>query len=213
VKIYTKVKFDMNSLEVLEEDSFEWSGPVALCGGGGSTTTINSYDPTYNAGMLQISKEQQAMAQEYFNFWRDTYKDYETKQVESNTRMMPYMEEAEIAEAKLNKQKFETGQDLMGRQAQVARAAYDEALKGVDGNRAASQAQADVVQSFDTSKESLNRDMARLGLSTSDPGYASAMVGLARDKAKATAGAMTTARNTASDKSFSRLSTAAGLGI
>jgi hypothetical protein len=37
VKIYTKIVFDMNSpdLVVLEEESFNYSGPVAHCGGGG----------------------------------------------------------------------------------------------------------------------------------------------------------------------------------
>lgn len=36
MKIYNKIVLDMNTWEVLEEDSFEYDGPLALCGGGGS---------------------------------------------------------------------------------------------------------------------------------------------------------------------------------
>lgn len=35
MKIYNKIVWDIETLEVLEVDSFEYSGPVALCGGGG----------------------------------------------------------------------------------------------------------------------------------------------------------------------------------
>lgn len=35
MKIYTRVVFDMETLQVLEADSFEYEGPLALCGGGG----------------------------------------------------------------------------------------------------------------------------------------------------------------------------------
>lgn len=35
MKIYTKVKIDIDTLETVEEDSFEYDGPIALCGGGG----------------------------------------------------------------------------------------------------------------------------------------------------------------------------------
>jgi hypothetical protein len=36
MKIYNKLVLDMNTWEVLEEDSFEYDGPLALCGGGSS---------------------------------------------------------------------------------------------------------------------------------------------------------------------------------
>lgn len=35
MKIYNKIVWDMNALEILKEDSFDYTGPVALCGGGG----------------------------------------------------------------------------------------------------------------------------------------------------------------------------------
>ena len=38
MKIYTKVVIDMNSMEVEDEESFEYEGPLALAGGGGSNS-------------------------------------------------------------------------------------------------------------------------------------------------------------------------------
>ncbi|MCC8066924.1 MAG: hypothetical protein LIO94_07465 [Clostridiales bacterium] len=35
MKIYNKIVLDMNTLETLEEDSFEYTGPMTWCGGGG----------------------------------------------------------------------------------------------------------------------------------------------------------------------------------
>lgn len=35
MKIYSKIVWNIETLEVLEEDSFEYNGPVAWCGGGG----------------------------------------------------------------------------------------------------------------------------------------------------------------------------------
>ena len=35
MKIYTSCTFDMETLEVIDEEAFEYEGEVALCGGGG----------------------------------------------------------------------------------------------------------------------------------------------------------------------------------
>lgn len=35
MKVYTKIVIDMETLETIEEDSYEYEGPVAQCGGGG----------------------------------------------------------------------------------------------------------------------------------------------------------------------------------
>lgn len=37
MKIYNSVSIDMKTLEVVEEDSFEYEGPLMLCGGGGGS--------------------------------------------------------------------------------------------------------------------------------------------------------------------------------
>lgn len=49
MKIYNKIVFDMDTFEVLEEESFEYTGPIALCGGGGGKGggSANTYTYTY----------------------------------------------------------------------------------------------------------------------------------------------------------------------
>lgn len=44
MKIYNKVVIDMKTLTVLEEDSYEYDGPLALCGGG--STTVEAAQPS-----------------------------------------------------------------------------------------------------------------------------------------------------------------------
>jgi hypothetical protein len=50
MKIYTKLVIDMTTDEILEEESFEYSGPVAQCGGsgggGGSSVPANTTNIT-----------------------------------------------------------------------------------------------------------------------------------------------------------------------
>lgn len=46
MKIYNKIVWDIETLEVLEEDSFEYTGPIALCGGGGKSKS-SSVEYTY----------------------------------------------------------------------------------------------------------------------------------------------------------------------
>ena len=48
MRIHTKVVMDMNSGVVLEDESYEYSGPEAECKGGGGST-VNSVDYEYNA--------------------------------------------------------------------------------------------------------------------------------------------------------------------
>lgn len=43
MKIYNKVVIDMTTGKILEEDSFEYTGPVALCGGGGQGSGTVAY--------------------------------------------------------------------------------------------------------------------------------------------------------------------------
>lgn len=49
MRVYTKVVFDIN-LNVVEEESYEYDGPVAMCGGGGSSSGEIKY-PDYMVGV------------------------------------------------------------------------------------------------------------------------------------------------------------------
>jgi hypothetical protein len=236
MKIYTMFKIDIDSGQVLEEDSYEYDGPVAHCGGGKSTT--NTQDPVYNARMAAIAERQQDMAEDYYAFWESDYKPFEQAQLQANTEMLPHLTKQSISEANVASEqasqllqkdangqnliglqaqnqrlKLEASNGLVGKQAEVARAAYDKALAGVDVGSEVQQARADVANSFAGAENSMRNDAARMGISTSSAGYTSAMAGLARDRAKGMAGAMTTARTAANDKNFSRLTSAAGMGL
>lgn len=46
MKIYNKIVWDIETLEVLEEDSFEYTGPIALCKGGKSKSSSVEYTYT-----------------------------------------------------------------------------------------------------------------------------------------------------------------------
>jgi hypothetical protein len=66
MKIYTRIVIDIATGDMVSAESFNHTGPVAECKGGGSSTT-NTTDPVYNAGILKISEDQQAMADKLFN--------------------------------------------------------------------------------------------------------------------------------------------------
>jgi len=248
MKIYTTIKIDIDTGEILHEESFEWTGPVACCKGGGG----NMVDRVYNARMADIAERQQSMAEDYFDFWQKEYKPFESAQIKANQEMLPYLTKQGIAEAsaaqaqasvaeaqaqgllqqgadgktllglqqeterktlEATQQKLGISRDLIGRQAEVARLAYDEAIRGTDPNRQANMAGADVAHSFASAGEQMRRDAARFGLNQNSAGFAAGMADLARERAKGIAGARTTARVNAEDQRFSRLTSAAGMGL
>ena len=66
MKIYTRIVIDIATGDMVSAESFDHTGPVAECKSGGTSTT-NTTDPVYNAGLLKISQDQQAMADKLFN--------------------------------------------------------------------------------------------------------------------------------------------------
>lgn len=236
MKVYTLIKFDMDTLAITEEESFEYSGPIVECGGGKQSTT--TVDKEYNRRMAAISEKELGMAEEYFKFWQTDYKPFEAKQVAANTEMLPYLTEAEIARSKveaatdqglLKKDKdgnsllglqqentrlqLQSSNSLIGKQSEVARAAYDQALRGVDVEGQVRTAQSDVAQSYAKSTGTLNRDLARTGAGTGSDQYTNAMSGLSRDRAKSMAGNMTAMRQHAENTNFDRLKSASQLEL
>lgn len=67
MKIITKSVIDMRTMETIEEESFEYDGPVALCGGGDSGS---SYDKEYNRRMATIAESAQDISEGMFYYWQ-----------------------------------------------------------------------------------------------------------------------------------------------
>ena len=66
MKIITKSVIDMRTMETIEEESFEYDGPLALCGGGGGS----SYDKEYNRRMASIAESAQGISEDIFYYWQ-----------------------------------------------------------------------------------------------------------------------------------------------
>ena len=99
MKMYTRVVIDMADGSVLEEESYEHTGDVALCKGSSSTTTV---DKEYNRRMAAIAERQQGMAEEYFQYWQQYQQPYEKAQIYANMNLLP--KETMLAEAQLDAQ-------------------------------------------------------------------------------------------------------------
>jgi hypothetical protein len=64
MKIYTRVVVEMFTWKVLEEESYEYTGPVALCGGGGTTVEAAPVDPAVTKlNQMNLNLNEQAIAQ------------------------------------------------------------------------------------------------------------------------------------------------------
>jgi hypothetical protein len=69
MKIYKRIVIDMTTLEVLEEESYEYRGPIAYCGKGGSVSGPTP-DYAYNKKMADIGEANQEMAGEMWNIYK-----------------------------------------------------------------------------------------------------------------------------------------------
>ena len=77
MKIYNKVVMDIKTLEIIEEDSFEYEGPLVLCYTSGSESNSENIDYGYNMIMGGIAQSQQAQADEYLEYWKSGAGEWE----------------------------------------------------------------------------------------------------------------------------------------
>ena len=212
MKIYTKVVIDMATGEVEQEESFEYFGPVALCGGS-SGGGGDSVDKAYNARMATIYEAQQGMSEESYDFWRTDYKPMEREQIAANRELIPYQKELAkdqiTAERELLPLKTETSKKQYG----AAQAFINEAGKGVDVNSRVSQAETDVKHGFGIASAGTKRDFSRAGLNVNSGRYGMMMKDLNLSQSQAIAGSRTKSRSAAEEETFNRLKSAASLGI
>lgn len=190
MRVYTHVEIDMKTGRVLAEEGYEYDGPVALCkGSGGGSSTTNTQDTVYNARMATIAEQQQAMAQEYFDFWKSDYKTLEQRQIQANIEM--------IDEAKPVREKF-----------------IAESLNGVDTETLAATARADAQAGASQAEQATARGLSRYGLNPDSGAFGEAMGSAAAlGRSRLTTQAANVARAQGRDENYKRLAAAAGLGL
>ncbi len=211
MKVYTRVVIDMTSGVVEQEDSFEYSGPVLLCKGGGGGG--DNVDREYNARMATIYEAQQGMANDYFDFWKSDYQPMEREQIAANRELIP-------SQTALAKEQIASSRELLPLQTETSkkqlavRSNYmDEAQKGVDVNSRVSQAEADVKQGYGLAGAQAQRNYSRTGQNVNSGHFAGLQKDLALAQAQSVAGARTKARNTAKQENFNRLKSASSFGL
>ncbi len=79
---------------MLRACSSEYAGPVALLkggkGGGSSTTNISSEpDKAYNARMAKVTERQQALSDQFFNWWQTVQAPVEQANADAQLGLIP----------------------------------------------------------------------------------------------------------------------------
>ena len=153
-------------------------------GGGGSSTTINSIDKAYNARMAGISEKELAMAQEYFQFWQQSYKPYEQAQIDANMAIIPQRTA------------------LQGRMMSQAGNINQEDRMDAAG--------ANVMQQFGNARGGMERNLARQGIQAGSGRAMDMERDFALEQAKGTAGARTMAARQTQEDSLRQMAMALG---
>ncbi|MBI9110312.1 hypothetical protein [Maridesulfovibrio ferrireducens] len=211
MKIYNRVVIDMVSGIVEQEDSYEHSGPVALCkgsGGGG-----DSIDEEYNDRMATIYESQQDMAGEYFDFWKTDYQPMEREQIAANRELIPHQTALAKDQIISSRELLPLQTETSKKQLNVRQNFMDEAQKGIDVNSRVSQAEADVKQGYGLAGMQAQRNFSRSGQNVNSGHFAGMQKDLALSQAQSVAGARTKARSTAKDENFNRLKSASSFGL
>lgn len=203
MRVHMRVVFDMRSGAILEDEWFEYSGPLAECKGGGGST-VNSVDYAYNDRMATLSEEQQKWAREYFQMWQQHYKPYEIAQAQSNMELLPF-------ETNLYKQQLQSASQLLPQQAEAAKQFLTSALEGVDVNERMGLATADMASAWKDTQAQAARAAGRMGVNPNSGRFQGINAALDTQKAAQMAGARTQARVGAEQENFERKKAAASL--
>lgn len=229
MQVWTRIVIDMDTMETIDADGYEYDGPVAMCGGGsGSQST--SVDKEYNARLAAIYERQQETADKYFAYWEE-YQPYEIAQTEANTQLLPFETEAAKNKSILERSQAMASNELLPAQTELAKAQiadkqstlgmmqplktefFQQATEGVDVNSRVSQAQADVAGSFQNANAESARAMSRMGVNPNSGKFAGVNSSQNIAKAAAVAGARSQARTSAQDENFKRLQAGMQFGM
>lgn len=130
MKIYEEIVFDMTTMEVLEEVSYEYDGPVAECKG--ESKQSNSIDYAYNDRMATIAEKELEMGQSFHDFWVENNAPFEKAKIAANMELMP-------GQTALEKSQIESQQQLLPGQTQLGLAQLDAAQELLPGQTAATK--------------------------------------------------------------------------
>lgn len=197
MKIYKKLVLSLKTGDIVEEDSFEYKGSIIHCkdGGGSSSTSV---DKKYNRRMAAIAEAQQAMAEEYFQYWKTDFKPYEQEQIAGMRGLLP-------GQMGLAGEQIEAQREYLGLQRPLAREYLGQVGEGVSAEEEMGKAKADVQQAYSGMEGETRRGLGRMGISPSSGRYAGLQSRGLLEKAKSLAGAGTMGRRYAEEKQFERL--------
>ncbi|MHC4640114.1 MAG: hypothetical protein ACYS32_00615 [Planctomycetota bacterium] len=237
MKIYSKIVIDMETMEVVASECFDYHGPISHCGGGkGGGGAEPDYE--YNKRMASIAEDNQDMAREMFNLYKYgvTYdpnqsitlddgttttmgaqKGFDesafTSEMELMQNMLRSQDELLPSETELKRTQYEEGTKLVKGRSEVMQDLYKEAVAGIDVDKRISENRAGVEHAFAGQQDITNRNLSRMGIDPSS-GRGLAMAGdVGIQKAKALAGTEAGIRREAEDENFSRLQIAAGMPV
>jgi hypothetical protein len=108
---------DMLTGQVQETDIF--SRVVRFKGSGSSSTSTTTIDYAYNARMAAVAEQEQAMANEYFTFYKSDYQPMERAQIAANVDLIPGQTAAEKAKVGLEQKTAEAQTSLIPAQTEV----------------------------------------------------------------------------------------------
>ena len=205
LKVYTRVVIDMDTGAELEADSYEYSGEVALCGGGGSTNTV---DKEYNRRLAAVQERSQDISDAYFKFWQENNAPLEAAKAKAELENVPAQQR--ITQGLLGMQEAALPQTR-----ELSQRFLDANLEGVNSEEWANRAGTDQQLAASNANEQLARNAARMGLNPNSGNFTRALADQATQNAANVAAARTQAFRAAEDENYKRLNAgmSAGLGL
>lgn len=203
MKIYNKLVIDMQTDEVLYEDSEEYSGDIAYCGGSGGGGDVEGAPDFYYRRKMDIAERQTELAEDRHQFWKEHEAPFEEQKIEANKELLP--QQTDLKEQKMDVEgeglnfksdKLDVQQEGLGLQSDLISKKKgiinDMGSLGVDARM--NQAEADVTQQFHQNQEEARRSMSRMGVDPTSGKFQEMEQDMAIEKASAEAGARNKAR-------------------
>lgn len=218
MKVWTKVEFLWDAekgqyvQDVAASHSFDYEGPVALCGGGkGGSVSAPAPDPQIGEAALKNAE----VGQEWLDFAKEQFAVGNVRQDAMDELTKAVTDQQLVTQENTNqwaqedrqrtKDVFQPLQDQFINTAQN----YDSPEKQAE---AAAQAKADVMKSADTQNQVQQRTMASMGINPASGRYAGITRANDTNTALAAAGAQNAARTQVKDKALALKADAINMG-